>query len=97
MTFAVGTYCLLLSETLPFERIVFETAAALGTAGLSHGITSELSTAGKLIVITLMFVGRLGVVSLALGAVALYHDIAHDQDETGGNTSPPIKESDIVL
>ena len=101
MTFTLGIYCLLLSETftdkLTFQGIVFETAAALGTAGLSHGITEELSTVGKFIVITLMFVGRLGVVSLALGAVALYHDIAHDHDETGGNTPPPIQESDIVL
>ena len=99
-TFAVGIYCLLLSETLTktltFQGIVFETAAALGTAGLSHGITEELSTIGKLIVITLMFVGRLGVVSLALGAVALYHDIAHDQDNPEGR-SQIVKESDIVL
>ena len=97
ITFAIGTYCLLLSETLPFERIIFETAAALGTAGLSHGITSELSTVGKLIVLTLMFVGRLGVVSLALGAVALYHDISYNPDDPNKTTSSPIEETDIVL
>ena len=96
ITFAIGTYCLLLSETLPFEHIIFETAAALGTAGLSQGITSELSTVGKFIVITLMFIGRLGVVSLALGAVTLYHDIAHDLDESNGGDPPTIFESNII-
>ena len=96
ITFAVGTYCLLLSETLPFEHVIFETAAALGTAGLSHGITSELSTAGKYIVMTLMFIGRLGVVSLALGAVTLYHDIAHDQNGSDGSDPPTIYESNIL-
>ena len=96
MTFALGIYCLLLIESHPFEQIVFEVAAALGTAGLSHGITENLTTGGKIIVMALMFIGRLGVVSLALGAVALYHDISHDQDEHTGQTQI-TKESDIVL
>jgi trk system potassium uptake protein TrkH len=92
MTFAVGLYCLLLFESSahPFERIVFEAAAALGTVGLSHDITSDLSTAGKIVIMLLMFIGRLGVVALALGAVALYHDISHDKHSFH-------KEDDIVL
>ena len=97
ITFALGIYCLLLFESQPFERIMFEVAAALGTAGLSHGITTDLTTGGKSLVMVLMFIGRLGVVSLALGAVALYHDISHDQNEFNEGTQPPIKESDIVL
>jgi trk system potassium uptake protein TrkH len=98
MTFAAGAYCLLLAEPHhAFEAIVFEVVAALGTAGLTHGITSELTLMGKLIIMALMYIGRLGVVSLALGAVALYYDIAHDPDESENLAPPPVKESDIVL
>ncbi len=41
-------------------EIVFEVTSALGTAGLSTGLTSTLGLAGKFIVIALMFIGRLG-------------------------------------
>ena len=40
--------------------IMFEASSALGTVGLSCGITSELSTAGKIIIIITMLIGRLG-------------------------------------
>ena len=97
ITFAAGTYCLLLFESHSFEGVVFEVASALGTAGLSRGITSELSSVGKIVIMLLMFIGRLGVVSLALGAVALYYDISHDPDAPSGLIPPPTKEDDIVL
>ncbi len=41
-------------------EIGFEVTSALGTAGLSTGLTSSLSTAGKCIIMILMFIGRLG-------------------------------------
>ncbi len=44
--------------------IMFETASALGTVGLSTGITGSLTTAGKLIIIVVMFIGRLGPLTL---------------------------------
>ena len=44
--------------------IMFETASALGTVGLSTGITASLTTAGKLIIIVVMFIGRLGPLTL---------------------------------
>ncbi len=44
--------------------IMFETASALGTVGLSTGVTPALTTAGKLIIIIVMFVGRLGPLTL---------------------------------
>jgi trk system potassium uptake protein TrkH len=40
--------------------MMFETMSAMATVGLSTGITTELSTAGKLILCVAMFVGRLG-------------------------------------
>jgi trk system potassium uptake protein TrkH len=45
-------------------EIMFETASALGTVGLSTGLTPALTTAGKLIIIIVMFVGRLGPLTL---------------------------------
>jgi trk system potassium uptake protein TrkH len=47
-------------------RLAFETFSAFGTVGLSLGITPELSVPGKLIIIVLMFVGRLGPLTLGL-------------------------------
>ena len=44
--------------------IFFETGSALGTVGLSTGITSSLTTAGKLIIIAVMLIGRLGPLTL---------------------------------
>jgi len=53
-----------------FEWIVFEAVSAIGTVGLSMGLTAELNMPGKFIVMFLMFVGRLGVVTLGLSFVA---------------------------
>jgi len=44
--------------------IMFETASALGTVGLTAGITASLTTAGKLIIIAVMLIGRLGPLTL---------------------------------
>ncbi len=44
--------------------IFFETASALGTVGLTTGITPSLTTAGKLIIIVTMLIGRLGPLTL---------------------------------
>ncbi len=49
-----------------FLEVIFEVFSALGTVGLSLGLTSVLSTAGKIIVTLLMFAGRIGPVTLAL-------------------------------
>ncbi|HPD14184.1 MAG TPA: TrkH family potassium uptake protein [Planctomycetota bacterium] len=49
---------------LPFERVLFEAISAFGTVGLSTGITAALSMPGKLIIIVLMFAGRVGPLTL---------------------------------
>ncbi len=67
---AAGVYLLELTESTPFERNVFEAASALGTVGLSTGITVGLTAAGKVIVIALMLVGRVG--PLTFGASLFY-------------------------
>jgi Trk-type K+ transport system membrane component len=48
-------------EPFPLTAIIFEVCSAFGTTGLSMGITPDLSTAGKLTIIFLMFVGRIGL------------------------------------
>ena len=51
---------------LAFLDIVFEVFSALGTAGLSTGITSSLSIPGKLIIAMAMFFGRLGPLTMVV-------------------------------
>jgi trk system potassium uptake protein TrkH len=63
---AAGTYVLELTEPFEFEQILFEAASALGTVGLSTGITPALSAMGKLILIFLMFCGRLGPLTFGI-------------------------------
>ena len=62
------TVCFLLALTedqRPIE-LLFETVSALGTVGLTTGITPQLSTVGRLLIIGTMFLGRIGPFTLAL-------------------------------
>jgi trk system potassium uptake protein TrkH len=65
--FGGSSFLLMLTENLRMDELLFEAMSALGTVGLSMGITSKLSTYGKLIVTLLMFAGRLGPMTLVLG------------------------------
>ena len=47
--------------------VAFEAVSAFSTVGLSRGLTSELPEFGKLIIIASMFVGRIGILYVALG------------------------------
>lgn len=51
-------------ERAPLLDIVFEVVSAFGTVGLSRGLTGELSVAGQLIIMAVMFVGRVGPLTL---------------------------------
>lgn len=62
----------LLSITDPSVKLihlVFESVSAYSTVGLSLGVTSGLSTAGKLILILTMFIGRVGMLSLLIALI----------------------------
>ncbi|MDR1054098.1 MAG: hypothetical protein LBL39_07970 [Planctomycetaceae bacterium] len=74
ITFSIGAYLLLTFESHDFEDIVLEVASALSTVGLSRGITPDLTVAGKIIIMIIMFMGRFGVISFTLVAVAIYHE-----------------------
>ncbi len=57
---------LTLTEDQPFIRLAFEAVSAYATVGLSTGITSSLTVAGKLIITAAMFIGRVGPFTIAL-------------------------------
>ena len=53
---------------LPFTQVLFETTSAIGTSGLSKGITPYLSPASSLVIILAMFFGRVGIITLGMAA-----------------------------
>lgn len=64
-----GAYTISGLENLPFDVCIFETASALGTVGLSLGITPSLHLISHLILILLMFFGRVGGLTLIFAAI----------------------------
>lgn len=55
-----------LEPLFTLEEILFEVTSAFGTVGLSLGITSELSNISKILIMLLMFIGRIGIVTFLL-------------------------------
>jgi trk system potassium uptake protein TrkH len=66
LVIATAVLILSITDTFSFIRILFETFSAFGTVGLSTGITPGLSIAGRLVIILVMFIGRLGPLTLTL-------------------------------
>lgn len=62
---AFATMALLSLTDLPLQAVMFEAISAFATVGLSTGITAELPPAGQGILIVLMFVGRVGTITVA--------------------------------
>lgn len=60
----LSIFILMISEDFKLIEIIFEVCSAFGSVGLSLGITSELSEFGKVIIMILMFIGRVGITSL---------------------------------
>ena len=65
-----GTLALLAISDQDLDRVLFEAVSAFGTVGLTTGITAELPAAGQSVLIVLMFLGRVGTITLA-SALAL--------------------------
>ncbi|GLO65830.1 MULTISPECIES: TrkH family potassium uptake protein [Oceanobacillus] len=61
-----STLILTAIEPFSLEEIIFEVTSAFGTVGLSLGITSELSNISKVLIMLLMFIGRIGIVTFLL-------------------------------
>jgi trk system potassium uptake protein TrkH len=71
-TLIVMTYLLSLTYSGDLLKVLFEVASALGTVGLSLGITTELSVLGKVLIIITMYLGRVG--PLTLGFALAYRE-----------------------
>ncbi|WP_368987010.1 TrkH family potassium uptake protein [Caldifermentibacillus hisashii] len=54
------------TEDVPVITLIFEVCSAFGTSGMSLGITAELSNIGKIIIMLLMFIGRVGILTFLL-------------------------------
>ena len=57
-------------EGMPLLTCLFETASAIGTVGITLGITSQLGAVSRIILIALMFLGRVGGLTLIYAAQA---------------------------
>lgn len=55
-----------LEPNVEFMRILYETTSAMGTVGLSADLTPQLETASKYVIMMLMYIGRIGPVTMAL-------------------------------
>lgn len=66
---AVAIMALSFTEGAPLKVITFEAVSALGTVGLSMDFTASLTAIGKLIIIVLMFFGRVGPITIAMAMI----------------------------
>lgn len=72
-------------EGMPFLDVLFETASAAGTTGLSTGITAELSAVSQILLILMMFIGRLGPLTVMMA-------LTIRQEESRTNVRRPEEE-----
>ena len=70
LLFFVGGIVISTAEGLPLSTCLYETASAVGTVGLTLGITPQLGVLSQLILIVLMYLGRVGGLTLIYAAVS---------------------------
>lgn len=61
----IAVFILNISEKAPFLEVLFEVISAFGTVGLSMGLTGSLTIIGKIVIIFIMFLGKVGPLTLA--------------------------------
>ena len=66
----VSAAVICMTENLPYDVCVFETASAVGTVGLTLGITPSLGVGSQVILILLMFLGRVGGLTIIYAALS---------------------------
>jgi len=64
-----GTLILSFTENKPLITIFFEVVSAMGTVGVSAGITDSLSPLGRIVIIMLMFWGRIGALTMLSASI----------------------------
>ncbi len=60
LLFITGAFSISFAEALPLQACLFEAASAVGTVGLTTGITPGLGTFSRMVLVSLMFLGRVG-------------------------------------
>ena len=85
LTLLLGIFLLCIFEVQDFISIVFEATSALATVGLTLGITGALTTVGKLVIIFLMFVGRIGITTLFLSLISQHSTVDHSATYPNGS------------
>jgi len=68
--FLAGGFLISHIESLPLLTCLYETASAIGTVGLTLGITPTLGTVSQIILIVLMYIGRVGGLTLIFSALS---------------------------
>jgi potassium uptake TrkH family protein len=66
-TVAAATLALLAITDFPGDALLFEVISAFATVGLSTGVTATMPPAGQVILMVLMFIGRVGTVTVVTG------------------------------
>jgi trk system potassium uptake protein len=72
MILLTATFVVLVSSGLPFLNVLFEVASAFGTVGLSRGITAELDSLSRIVIVFVMFAGRVGPLLLGFFIATAY-------------------------
>ena len=64
--FSFGSIAISLADNVPYLSAAFEAASAIGTVGLTTGITAGLSPFSHVLIICLMYLGRVGILSFSI-------------------------------
>ncbi len=70
LLFFIGGIIISTAEGMPLSACLYETASAVGTVGLTLGVTPQLSVLSQLILIVLMYLGRVGGLTLIYAAIS---------------------------
>lgn len=81
MVVAVSVMVMHWLSDLPLRRLVFEVISAFANVGLSMGITAELPPAGQLLLVLLMFIGRIGTITIATALALRSRNVAYRYPE----------------
>lgn len=82
----VASLILSITETIPnghgLEYITFEVIAAFSTTGFSLGLTPDLSVVGKIVIMFVMFIGRVGLYTVMFSVLNIHERSSHHQYPT---------------
>ena len=70
LLFFIGGIIISTAESMPLSACLYETASAVGTVGLTLGVTPQLSVFSQFILIVLMYLGRVGGLTLIYAAIS---------------------------